>query len=96
MIRRRYLSDFELPKLRQCIGPLSVQQTLAPTSEYYRFNAADHSYLRLVTIFWSSHASDPDDRIQTLEIIDDLEGEKKKKELRRIADDFFSKLSARP
>ena len=27
--RYRFLSDSELPKLRQCIGPLSVQQTLA-------------------------------------------------------------------
>ena len=27
--RYNYLTDSELPKLRQCIGPLSVQQTLA-------------------------------------------------------------------
>ena len=27
--RYKFLSDSELPKLRQCIGPLSVQQTLA-------------------------------------------------------------------
>ena len=27
--RYNYLLDSELPKLRQCIGPLSVQQTLA-------------------------------------------------------------------
>ena len=43
--RRNHLSDSELPKLRPCIGPLSVQQTLVPTGEYYRFNATDDSYL---------------------------------------------------
>ena len=89
-------ADATISRILNCPAPpmhwTAFCTTLAP-SEYYRFNAADHSYLRLVTIFWSSHASDPDDRIQTLEITDDLEGEKKRRELGRIADNFKKKLA---
>ncbi|KAF8809472.1 Sec20-domain-containing protein [Phlegmacium glaucopus] len=73
--RCNYLTESELPKLRQCIGPLSLQQTLA---EELRVDTA------AVTR-----------QVEALEImVDDLQGEKKRRELRRIVDDFNKKLAS--
>jgi len=73
--RYNYLIESELPKLRQCIGPLSLQQTLAED-------------LRVDTVALTR-------QVETLEImVDDLQGEKNRRELRRIVDDFNKKLAS--
>ena len=91
--RYNYLTDSELPKLRQCIGPLSVQQTLAEDLRVDTIALTRQVEVSLFeTIFRFSH--DPSDRIQALEImIDDLQGEKNRRELRGIVDDFNKKLA---
>jgi protein transport protein SEC20 len=73
--RYNYLTDSELPKLRQCIGPLSLQQTLAED-------------IRMDTVALTR-------QVETLEImVDDLQGEKNRRELRKIVDDFNKKLAS--
>ena len=60
--RYNYLTDSELPKLRQCIGPLSVQQTLAEDLRVDTIALTRQVEVSsFQTIIWSSH--DPDDRI---------------------------------
>jgi len=73
--RYNYLTDSELPKLRQCIGPLSLQQTLAED-------------IRVDTVALTR-------QVETLEImVDDLQGEKNRRELRKIVEDFNEKLAS--
>jgi len=89
--RYRHLNELEVPDLRKCTG-LLAQQTLAEGVREGVMLLTQQIQVDLVIFHCLSFAHHLGGRQDLEMLVDDLQGEKNRRELRRIVDDFKEKL----
>lgn len=87
--RQKDLHDFQIPRLRSCKGPLATQQQFAAElREDVETFARQIEVCIFLIAFINSHS------MQALDVsVDDQKGEKSRRELRQIVEDFKTSLT---
>lgn len=87
--RQKDLEEFQIPRLAQCKGPFAVQQNLAA-----ELREDMDTFAQLVDVSFKAHSTIRSILLKSLDVlVGDQKGEKNRRELRQITDEFKKALA---